>query len=886
MKAVSTPTVATTAATTTGERGVSDTVSPGRRRRPLYSPAVNAPASVVFDAAFSRAAVAFRRFFLELREAFLERDVLFEQIELALVCREHVLIIGPPGTAKSAIAGAVLGRLTDETTGKPSLFSKQLAENTVQTDLIGPIDFKVLTETGRTEYLTDEGMLGAVHAFLDEVFDGRDMLLRSILNVLHERELKHGRKVTPGLCECAVMTSNRYLSEVLQRSPETLQAFADRISFICFTPKDFAHESSRAQMLWRAQTGQRPALSERLTLQQLDVLQDAVAAVEVPAAVAEGLELLADTLEQELAAQVSRLPDYVPTTYFSQRSMVKALWALKAVVVRDRIYRRADRPLVAALEDLQELRRFFLLGGPPSEDVELLLKTAVDPRERAQLEILRVEHKAFEDAIGRVMPQLSQARQREATALQVQDDVVAAEGQARNWAPAAAGALAEELAAKLVPGPRHPENRGPLLAAAEALVGGLGVRLARGPQPRGTGRDGVVLLTSFADAFELTRRVPELRARAPELARQLAEYCTGASQMLALSAEATEFDDGLQLDALMDFIGGVVDEAGRLGDVLQQAAMVTPQVEPEGRAQLLEARARAAMALRRRAVRAFTRDRAATTGRASEKLSTDSRRLADLDRLLLELSVRHQPLRAELLEPLGIAHAAEVLGGVRFERLDELHRALQSLLENLRNEGVQVQVVLKAVRGVLDKRLSEYVQSRLEVPRTAPPSAPQVLSGEAYDIYRRAFSGGPVEGALQALNSLSALLQKEGDAPVAAAVREAVADAEVTALLSRARYLRGWLSQLLSALPQADALRSVAAADRVFDQLVKSRMPMLVTREGELLRLTSVVSRLAGDPEESEERGHNVRKAQVLVESVGADFMDYARRVLDARTTH
>ena len=37
---------------------------------------------------------------------------------------------------------------------------------------------------------------------------------------------------------------------------------------------------------------------------------------------------------QELLAQVTRLPDYVPTKYFSQRSTVKALWALKAAVVR------------------------------------------------------------------------------------------------------------------------------------------------------------------------------------------------------------------------------------------------------------------------------------------------------------------------------------------------------------------------------------------------------------------------------------------------------------------------------------------------------------------------------------------------------------------------
>ena len=183
---------------------------------------MNAPSHWSDEVRFTESATAFRGFFTELREAFVERESLFTQLELALLCKEHVLIIGPPGTAKSAIAGAVLGRIVDEKSGRPSLFSKQLAENTVQTDLIGPVDFKVLTETGRTEHLTEEGMLGAVHAFLDEVFDGRDMLLRSILNVLQERELKHGRKVTPGRCECAVMTSNRYLSEVLQRSPETL----------------------------------------------------------------------------------------------------------------------------------------------------------------------------------------------------------------------------------------------------------------------------------------------------------------------------------------------------------------------------------------------------------------------------------------------------------------------------------------------------------------------------------------------------------------------------------------------------------------------------------------------------------------------------------------
>src|SRR6188474_931344 len=153
----------------------------------------------------------FERFFNELQHAFVERDDLLTQVALALLAREHVLMTGPPGTAKSGVAAAVLGRIVDERTGKPSVFARQFTESTVQTDLVGPIDFKTLMQTGRTEHFTDEGMLGAVHAFLDEVLDGRDMLLRSALNLLQERELKQGARTTRGRIECAAMTTNRYL---------------------------------------------------------------------------------------------------------------------------------------------------------------------------------------------------------------------------------------------------------------------------------------------------------------------------------------------------------------------------------------------------------------------------------------------------------------------------------------------------------------------------------------------------------------------------------------------------------------------------------------------------------------------------------------------------
>jgi hypothetical protein len=792
-----------------------------------------------------------------------------------------VLIIGPPGTAKSAVASAVLGRITDEETNKPSLFSKQLAENTVQTDLIGPIDFKVLTETGRTEYLTDDGMLGAHHAFLDEVFDGRDMLLRSILNVLHERELKHGRKVTPGRCECAIMTSNRYLSEVVARSPETLQAFADRISFICFCPKSFARKSSRTQMLLRASDGQRVSLKARLTLQQLDVLQDMVSAVEIPGQMAEGIELLAEALERELLLQVSRLPDYVPTKYFSQRSIVKALWALKAVVVRDKILRRPERRLVAQPDDLAMLRYFFLLGGPPPNELELLLKSVADPRERAQLEIIRVEHKAFDDALAKIEPNLDGGVEREAAELGMKEDVSAAEASTRAWNPAIGSTVSRTLREKLVPGPRHRENRVPLVNAAMNLVGGMELRLQRGMSGQGEGRGGVALLGSFGDVVELARSVPELNVRLPQLARNIVEFCKQAAQMIALSAEGTEYDDALKLEGLTGLAANLSEELSRIAELLQTVALWAPEAVAEGRVLVHTSRERVAVALRRRASRTFQSSRT-RKGDPLDALAIDSRRLRELEQALVELSAQQRGLRQELLSPLGDGYARDVIATAPFTRLEQLSRAITTVVDNLRREGCAVEPTLLSSRKTLEDRIAAYAAALAKSPSVQHPDVQQVMGGEAYLIYRQQLSNNAPDGELTALQSLETLLGPvtKGQRFFNPMVRDALSVAELTSLANRIRFLRSWLSQLLGSLPAPEEMSGRGEADKAFDKLVKSRFPMLATKEGELVKLQAGVGRLVEEPGE---RGDSARKLDQALRGIAEDFASFSKRLLEAR---
>ncbi|WP_240360708.1 AAA family ATPase [Pyxidicoccus caerfyrddinensis] len=834
---------------------------------------------------YLQAARAFRHFFGELRDSYLERETLFTQIELALLGREHVLVVGPPGTAKSAIASAVLGRIIDERTGQPSLFSKQLAESTVQTDLIGPVDFKVLTETGRTEYLTDEGMLGSEHAFLDEVFDGRDMLLRSILNVLYERELKHGRRVTAGRTECVIMTSNRYLSEVLARSPELLLAFADRLSFICFVPKSFARRESRAAMLQRFSSGARPDLRAQLTLQQLDLLQDAVTKVKVPSHVLEGVELLADALERALAAQVSKLPDYVPTKYFSQRSAVKALWALKAAVVRDQLYRRPDRPLEATVEDLDSLRWFFLLGGPPAAETEALLKAVVDPRERAQLEIVRLEQRAFDESLAKVRQELGGGVEREAQALGAQDEVTAAEALGRNWQPGLVSNTAKALLAKLVPGPRHAQNRAPLLVAARALVAALEQRLARGMSGQGEGRGGLALLSSFRDALELCRTIPELRANFAPLCEATARFLGGALEMIALSAESVDFEDGLKLEGLVGLADNLEEELSQTTELAGQLAEGAPAALERLRVAEVAVRRRVVSALRRRAALAFQGSTGRSRKEPLEALSADSRRLTQLEHSLAALDPSQAGLKQELLLPLGLAYARDVLGTTPFERIEQYGRAVQSVAENLRREGLSAELVMAECRDLIETRLREHARLLTREVASPPPQATAVLNGDAYVFYRGEFSARAPDGELAALLGLDGQLTvtRSGAAPgfLSENVRAAVAQAELSFVHSRVKYLRSWLTQLLTSLPAPDTLSEKAEAERTVDRLVRSRFPMLALKEGELVRLRGVLSLLGSMPGDL---GESARRLEGQLRGIDEDFGRFSRQVLERRS--
>ena len=198
-----------------------------------------------------------------IKETYIGKNEIIDLLGIGLLARENAFLLGPPGTAKSAIIRSLANGIQD---GKN--FEYLLTRFTEPNEIFGPFDIRKLKEG---ELITNtEGMMPeASMVFLDEIFNANSAILNSLLMALNEKIFRRGKETKKIPALMFVGASNVLPEE------EALNALLDRflIRVKCeYVDPDLLHQVLLAGWsLEQNQPSEKPTISaqEISDLQQL-----------------------------------------------------------------------------------------------------------------------------------------------------------------------------------------------------------------------------------------------------------------------------------------------------------------------------------------------------------------------------------------------------------------------------------------------------------------------------------------------------------------------------------------------------------------------------------------------------------------------------------------
>lgn len=213
-------------------------------------------------------------------------------LRLCLVAREHLMLEGDTGVAKSKLVHAFHDRVSGF-----KLFSKQLTGTTMPDEVFGCMDSATYREKAIWKYNTSGMMPEADIAYLDEVYRGTGGLLSNMFSVMNERIFYNGQSQVKCPLNTVVGTTN------FVTDSEELKAFHDRW-LVTAHVAPLKTSQSRTRMLNLFLMGEGKT-EQGFALDDLRTLQSAIKSQEIEGFFLELLDELVSKVSHQLNIRVS-----------------------------------------------------------------------------------------------------------------------------------------------------------------------------------------------------------------------------------------------------------------------------------------------------------------------------------------------------------------------------------------------------------------------------------------------------------------------------------------------------------------------------------------------------------------------------------------------------
>ena len=201
----------------------------------------------------------------EMEGRLFERREEIEGLMLALLSRQHLMLVGPKGAAKSLMI-----RMLANSIDGAKYFERLLTRFTLPDELFGPVSISALKKD-RFSRLTRGYLPEANFAFLDEIWKANSSILNSLLALVNERLFYNDGEIL----ECPLETMMAASAELPQE--EALSALYDRF-LLRYHVKYIAEDGHLLDMMADARP---PVLKTRITLNEIHDAREAIGAVEL-----------------------------------------------------------------------------------------------------------------------------------------------------------------------------------------------------------------------------------------------------------------------------------------------------------------------------------------------------------------------------------------------------------------------------------------------------------------------------------------------------------------------------------------------------------------------------------------------------------------------------